>query len=813
LADDKHGNGTKHREFIESIQNRQTRSDKEFILDSLTGAIDRLQKVFPRYGSFLMEFVQNADDAESTALRIEINNGSVTISNNGKPFSEENVKSICKVGRSSKTPKDYIGYLGVGFKSSFLISDSPEIRSGGFSFKFDKNAWTDPSHTPWQVIPLWVDDAEQESPDFTTVFKLPVKDITLLQRIREEIRPEELNDRMSLFLRHIKEIEITDKGQNFNRKIVKSLISETSEYQIYRIKEYLNGQLEHEDDWLLFRQTSTVPTEVKQDYVTKDWEREGVDNREVIVAFKLEGGKNIAVEKKGTAHIGVFSFLPLKEVPSGLNFLIQADFLTTPGRGELARESKWNNWIAGEIYKLIVNKCIPVFLNSKIWKMSFIPILYSVEGGHELFEQFIKRPLRSYLETAAVLIDEDGSPITPHQALSIGREVREILSNEDLNLLYPGRKVVHRACKVGNIPNIGKGPQNLLEFVSSWQALTLMKQKAAQDDHRWFKVLYSSLNSYEGAQLSVLRYVSFMLTAQKNLSYPAGVYINPNKISIPPEVAGNFTLVHDSLASDKSLSEFFTKLEIIELTDKHVQDFVRVKEIPQISKSWSSFSDREKLEKLVLCEELWKKMKIQARDLSFLTLKTKSGKWLDPKQILFSKEYSPTQDIESLVEKGLYDKELDFLSAEFSARPDKSDWINFFKELGVGNFLEKNEKSIVQRVGVKLALLYETKNGRTPTEVGESAKPGYDILSKSDEETRDIEVKASKEASPYIFITAKEFAKLKDDKENYFIYVVTDALRTPVLHSISGSKVTEAEFTISLAPALWKSLSADEFHL
>lgn len=35
------------REHIENIKSRQINSDKEFILDSLTGAIDRLQKAFP----------------------------------------------------------------------------------------------------------------------------------------------------------------------------------------------------------------------------------------------------------------------------------------------------------------------------------------------------------------------------------------------------------------------------------------------------------------------------------------------------------------------------------------------------------------------------------------------------------------------------------------------------------------------------------------------------------------------------------------------------------------------------------------------
>ena len=54
--------------FINNIRERQIKSDKEFMLDSLAGGIDRLQKAFPRYGSFLMEFVQNADDVELKKL-------------------------------------------------------------------------------------------------------------------------------------------------------------------------------------------------------------------------------------------------------------------------------------------------------------------------------------------------------------------------------------------------------------------------------------------------------------------------------------------------------------------------------------------------------------------------------------------------------------------------------------------------------------------------------------------------------------------------------------------------------------------------
>ena len=114
------------KEYITKIRERQINSDKEFTLDSLAGGIDRLQKAFPRYGSFLMEFVQNADDARSSSLKIEISNNQLLISNNGLPFEEVNVKSICKVGRSSKTQS----YRMTNFKAQ--NPKSRTIRVHGF---------------------------------------------------------------------------------------------------------------------------------------------------------------------------------------------------------------------------------------------------------------------------------------------------------------------------------------------------------------------------------------------------------------------------------------------------------------------------------------------------------------------------------------------------------------------------------------------------------------------------------------------------------------------------------------------------------
>lgn len=84
-----------------------------------------------------------------------------------------------------------------------------------------------------------------------------------------------------------------------------------------------------------------VPPEVQVDPVTLAWNRGEVKTREVMLAFKLaEDGQLDPVV--GTAHMGVFSFLPLREERTGLKFVIQADFLTSHGREAVQRDSVWN---------------------------------------------------------------------------------------------------------------------------------------------------------------------------------------------------------------------------------------------------------------------------------------------------------------------------------------------------------------------------------------------------------------------------------------------------------------------------------------
>jgi hypothetical protein len=70
-------------------------------------------------GRQILELLQNADDAQTDVINIEINTESkiVTLSNNGIPFSLEGVKSLMLANMSPKNKKEYIGNKGLGFRS------------------------------------------------------------------------------------------------------------------------------------------------------------------------------------------------------------------------------------------------------------------------------------------------------------------------------------------------------------------------------------------------------------------------------------------------------------------------------------------------------------------------------------------------------------------------------------------------------------------------------------------------------------------------------------------------------------------------
>ena len=130
------------------------------------------------------------------------------------------MRSITDLGASTKL-SGAIGRKGIGFKSVFMVSDTPHILSGPWSFTFDVA-----KHGKYgYVVPIWVDRPRilRQLPEAarrelarggSTCIWLPRSKLDLRGDLRAELLPDPA---CLLFLRKIKQIAIEDAG--FRRRL------------------------------------------------------------------------------------------------------------------------------------------------------------------------------------------------------------------------------------------------------------------------------------------------------------------------------------------------------------------------------------------------------------------------------------------------------------------------------------------------------------------------------------------------------------------------------------------------------------------
>jgi len=90
----------------------------------------------------------------------------------------------------------------------------------------------------------------------------------------------------------------------------------------------------------------------------------------------------------------------------------------------------------------------------------------------------------------------------------------------------------------------------------------------------------------------------------------------------------------------------------------------------------------------------------------------------------------------------------------------------------------------IEKIGMEIAMEYEKGQGRVPEDVSKE-NLGFDIRSKGKDEIRYIEVKARSEEGP-VALTQNEWFKAKRFKEQYWLYVVSNAVTNPSLYIINN---------------------------
>jgi hypothetical protein len=451
------------------------------------------ESIFSRSAHFILEVLQNAEDAGPKTgnpdgqIEFSISPTRIKITHNGTPFSERNVDAICGVRSTKKPEEGTLGFLGIGFKSVFKITDCPQIHSGEFHFKFDRSAHSDSGGVPWQIMPLWEENpSEQVDPNVTT-FLLPFKDKLFYEQTLDELNKIDVH--VFLFLRWLRRLCVIDETGGGGISIEN--LGEKSGFLTLK----RNGEFQR---FVIGRRLATVPAEVAEDPALVFYKRQNVRQREVVVAFAVDKDQNLYSIEEASALGSVSSFLPLVEERSGAKFLIQGDFLVQPGREAIQYELAWNRWLVREAVEA-AKEMITKFKADERWRKQFLGLFnfkaYPGQPAYEkLFRPHLKEPVVAYLLATETVPALSGEHSRPDLSVCAEGSLNGLLKDSDLPLLFPGMsnlKLMDASVEVKGLPLEIQQAVKEVKLEQVARNKKLLDTRVGQSG--WFQKLYRAM--------------------------------------------------------------------------------------------------------------------------------------------------------------------------------------------------------------------------------------------------------------------------------------------------------------------------------
>jgi hypothetical protein len=813
---------TEQRRFVEELQRELRSAQGSRIARDYENALRLVaQVVFTRSAGFLMEFIQNAEDAGMGSdidgrLSVHINAERIRISHNARPFTEGDVRAICGIQSSKRPEKGTLGYLGIGFKSVFKVTNRPHIFSGGFQFKFDRDHWSDKTAL-WRVLPIWVDETPEPIRDGETTFIIPLRDKALYAGLTAELA--NIGTQLYLFLRWLRAIEVIDEVsgkqwslENLGEKDGVTTLRRGTSVQRFKF----------------FHAAIQVPDAVGQDELTQEF-RANVHEREIAVAFALDEHGSLSPTLAGAMYGGVYSFLPLGEASSGLKFPIQADFLVQPGRDAINYEARWNGWLLSEIAALC-KKAIREFMAHERWRYQFLPAFASAGSASEAFKRLfgpaLLIPIRQYLESEKVIAAADGSFDIPSRLfrLTESAEAQAGLSafvpESELGAAFLGdasMRLVHPQLRDGGDGGV------CIQEANRWSLLgnpEFLGQKAQLEDApRWFRNLYNWLQKYPVFSDTAYRrtnrkviagYHGFpiVLTHSGKLLEGGKVFVvdlpasDPVIAELAEQVAATKPLLHPGVLSGTATDEERKQIRgfLIGFTGVQVLDAARVcleAVLPKITVR-SAKPSRDDLVRWTRCCQTVLGENIPA--FTEIWVVTTDGEIRSAKECMLSSAFAPDDNWEA---NKRYIPGVFFVSPEYLTDTNPSGLErqrSFFTRCGVkGAPVNGVEVFAMNFAEEELGKIYDV------TRI-EKHNFGYDLHGRrtSPAETIHVEVKG-KTTDENVELTGNETVAAEKYGDSFYLAVVAGIPESPTLYMVQNPAKHGRKEKLTIAPALWKS--------
>lgn len=251
------------------------------------------EELYNKSTHFLLELLQNADDntydGSIPVLNFTYQPGQLRIDCNEVGFTEDNVRAICNIGKSTKKGKrrsaGYTGEKGIGFKSVFRVADVVWISSQHYSFKLDRNELLG------MIAPIWDEFPRPKLPRYTSFY------MKIAQDYNEEELVEDITSfdpTLLIFLRRIREINLNVRKRD----------GSTWSTRLCRSDSGTSGDL-----FTVLSQDDSSSRYVVRKHIAQhcalEPKRPGCFESEILLAFPLSVPKTIT-------H-NVYAFLPIRD--------------------------------------------------------------------------------------------------------------------------------------------------------------------------------------------------------------------------------------------------------------------------------------------------------------------------------------------------------------------------------------------------------------------------------------------------------------------------------------------------------------------
>lgn len=401
------------------------------------GIKSTLTKLYTSSGHFIFELLQNAEDAKATSVSFKLYPDKLVFEHNGtKLFNLNDIDSITNYGDSTKKENgNSIGKFGIGFKSVFEYTNSPEIHSGDYNFAIED------LFIPKVISPLINYDKN------STLISIPFNCSKDIKKCYSEIKKsiEELKADVLLFLQNIAEINCIIDSRRIIIKRTDSFNEDNCPGNVCKLsRKAKDGNVVVVDNKAPKGQSIYKRFFKKVRILDDDKNEKEIT---ICIAFLMDFSKDDnkwkikPIFREGTdiPDGRIFAYFPCDAEERRFCFHIHAPFALKPDREKL-RDEDANKNVIEELGTLLCESMKELKQDGLV-DLELYKTLPNLNDDDNLgwFEIIRSKIINFYLNNPYILMS-DGTYQDGRNKFIGFHNIQKLLSNEDLSILYDSPK-------------------------------------------------------------------------------------------------------------------------------------------------------------------------------------------------------------------------------------------------------------------------------------------------------------------------------------------------------------------------------------